>query len=269
MSSISPDCQSVYDVPQLLYNKFQAMTPQHNLLQFQQQLVIPFNQFNSPKPIFNVAIIGKYISLQDSYISIVHAIEHAALYNNKTPNIIFIDSEQVNYHQLPSFNAIILAPGFGERGLEGKIQVAEFCRTYNIKTLGICFGFQAMAIEYARNVTGIQDATSTEISTSGSFVITNSPQMYKGNEAIHLTNGISDIYSQSSVVERNRHRYELNPDYHQSLVDSGLTLSGVNNHNKISAIELHEHPFYIGVQYHPEFNSRPFKPHPLFIELIK
>lgn len=251
--------------------------------------------FNKSKKTHNVALVGKYSELSDSYKSIIEAINHACISIGKKSNIIIIDSENVFYEKNKLFindtffgdyikklhiNSIIIPGGFGNRGIEGKINICKFARENNIPLLGICLGMQCMVIEYARS-NGHKNANSTEFDKNTDFPIVDlmdeqrnfskkGGTMRLGNYECCLTDGkVKNIYKNSKIVERHRHRYEVNMELFNSINADYLKITGVHNEKLPEIIEHTTNKFYVGCQFHPEFKSRPFLPHPLFSELVR
>ena len=234
-----------------------------------------------------IAIAGKYVQLHDAYLSVAEALHHAGMALKTGVNISWIDTEEVNASNISeiykSISGIIVPGGFGDRGTEGMILTAEYARTKNIPYLGICLGMQIAVIEFARNVAGIKDACSGEFREPTEHkVIDFMPGQSDGIEkggTLRLGSYPCDIrhdtllwkcYNADRINERHRHRYEFNNEYRQVLEDGGLALCGISpDGTLVEAVELTDLPFYIGVQYHPEFKSRPNRPHPLFKGLLE
>ena len=239
----------------------------------------------------NIGIVGKYVELRESYKSLTEALRHGSMLQNIKVNVHYIEAEQ-NFKEmkklLKNVSAIIVPGGFGDRGTSGKIKVLEWARTTGCPVLGICFGMQLMVVEFARNVCGLKDATSREIDTKTkmkkNYVIDfleNQSQdidiggtMRLGSKPVELTDKtlIRKIYKSPKISERHRHRLQLNNFYRSKFSKKGMVFSGTARVQKIpvvECIELKSHPWFIGVQYHPEFSSHPLKPHPLFAGLIK
>ena len=233
-------------------------------------------------PVVEIALVGKYVELKDSYLSVVEAVNHAAIMNKREAKISWISAEDIETSDVDSFlskaQGIIIPGGFGDRGLEGMIKTAEYARTKNIPYLGLCLGMQIMVIEYARNVLKIFDANSLEIDPE-----TKNPVIafMPGQEEVHSTGGTMrlgaypcilkenslamKVYAESSISERHRHRYEFNNKFREQFESNGLLISGTSPDNKLVEIaEVINHPYMIGSQFHPEFKSRPERPHPLF-----
>jgi CTP synthase len=233
-----------------------------------------------------IAIVGKYVKLHDAYLSVAEALNHAGFETGTNIDIKWVDSELVTEYTakelLGDCGGILVPGGFGGRGIEGKLTAARFARENNIPYLGICLGMQAAVIEFARDVLNIKDANSEEFSPEGK------------NSVIHLMNDQKDqtqkggtmrlgaypcqikegslmykCYGKPEISERHRHRYEFNNDYRELFEKSGMRITGVSpNGVLVEAVELMNHKFFVGVQYHPEFKSRPNYAHPLFREFV-
>ncbi len=298
----SPDAKSIYQVPldfaaENLGNRILAKfktKPRKNNFGNWEKLVNTINKANNP---VKIGIVGKYFesgkfTLMDSYISVIESIKHAAWFYNQAPEITWLSSENYekdakNLAELKEYDGIIIPGGFGNRGVEGKILAVEYCRKNKIPFLGLCLGMQLATIEFARNACGIKNATSTEFDPKAKEpVIDLMPEQYEllktkkmgatmrlGAYDCELTPGTRahNAYEKKAAIsERHRHRYELNNNYRQILQDNGLVISGNNpQKNLAEIIELKDHPFFMASQFHPEFKSRPLRPHPLFREFIK
>jgi len=230
----------------------------------------------------NIGLVGKYVELHDAYLSVAEALRHAGYFHNTHIKIRWIDSEEITKENvgetLDGLDGIIVPGGFGNRGIEGMILSAQYARENGIPYFGICLGMQIAVIEYARNVLGIADADSGEFNELCKnkvidFMPGQSDDIDKGGTLrlgaypCVLKNGtvIRSLYEKEEISERHRHRYEFNNDYRERFESNGLTLSGISPDGLlVETVELSDRPFYIGVQYHPEFKSRPNKPHPLF-----
>ncbi len=244
-------------------------------------------RIKAPKHELTVGVVGKYTDLKDAYKSVYEALFHAGIANHCKLSIKTIDAEQLEKtHDVSVFEGLkgILVPGgFGSRGVEGKMLAIRYARENGIPYLGICLGMQLAVIEFARHVLGYSDANSTEIDLQTKHPVVSIMEEQKlntlkgatmrlGAALCHLTQGslIRSIYNQDTISERHRHRYEFNGTYEKEFEDHGMNLVG---HHPIShlveAIEIPSHPWFIGVQYHPEFQSKPHKPHPLFVGFIK
>lgn len=227
-----------------------------------------------------VAIVGKYVSLQDAYISVVESLKHSGYHHNVDVELKWIDASEVTNNSVDSIlndcDGILVPGGFGKRATEGKIAAIKYARVNNIPLLGICYGMQLALIEYANNVLGIKDATSSEIDSNGkSLIITNNPNNIdiKGLKEIKLVKGskLNTIYNSDTILERYRHSYSFNNEYEEVFnKDSNVVLSGYMKDEKILAgFELKNHKFFVAVQYHPEFLSRPLNSHKLFNSFIE
>ena len=237
------------------------------------------------KQSLNIAMVGKYVGLHDAYFSIIEALEHAGYHHHTHVEITWIDAEDLNHieTQLKDVDGILIPGGFGVRATEGKIKAIRYARENNIPFLGICFGMQLAVVEYARNVLKLEDAHSTELHPKTSHPVIDIQRGRQSDEdlggTLRLGASISliknntklfEIYQKESIEERHRHRYEVNPAYHDIFKDSEMTFSAFDQTNTlVEAIEIKNHPFFIGVQYHPEFLSRPLKPRPLFEAFLK
>jgi len=244
----------------------------------------------------NIGVIGKYTVLPDAYKSLSEALVHGGIANDVKVNITWLESDMFEgedaISHLEGLHGILVPGGFGYRGSEGKIRAAQFARERGVPYFGICLGMQMAVIEAARNMAGLKDATSSEFEeTTGENVVGLMTEWTKGNERLKregegdlggtmrlgaypaaLSKGslVAEIYGSTMIEERHRHRYEVNIDYMDRLEAAGLKFSGLSPDGVLPEIvEIPDHPWYIGVQYHPEYKSRPFKPHPLFAGFIK
>ncbi|MCF0126768.1 MAG: CTP synthase, partial [Clostridia bacterium] len=235
----------------------------------------------------NIAIVGKYIKLEDSYISVIESLHHAGFANNVNVKIDLVDSEKVNSENakkmLSKYDGVVVPGGFGNRGIEGKIETIKYVRENNVPFLGICLGMQMAVIEYARNVLGIKDANSAEFDPKTKEPVIHIMEEQKKVEkkggtmrlgaypCIIKENTIaSKVYGELEISERHRHRYEYNNEYRERLEKAGLKVTGTSpNEVLVEMIEIKEHPYFQAVQFHPELKSRPNKPAPLFVGLVK
>ena len=229
-----------------------------------------------------VALVGKYVSLHDAYISVVEALKHGGITNHATVHIKWIDSETVTPENVEELlgdcNGVLVPGGFGSRGIEGKILAIQYARTHGIPFLGLCLGMQLTIVEYARNVIGYTDAHSVELDPNTTHPVIALMPDQNGVEDIGGTLRLGaypcvldkdsrayQLYGQENISERHRHRYEVNNDYRAVLTENGLRLSGLSPDGRIVEMcELTEHPFFVATQGHPELKSRPNRPHPLF-----
>ncbi len=234
-----------------------------------------------------VALVGKYISLHDAYISVVESLKHAGIAHGASVEIKWVDSEKVtpeNSAEIFSDVTGILVPGgFGDRGIDGKIEAIHYARENNIPFLGLCLGMQLSIVEFARNALGYTDAHSVELDPSTTHPVIHLMPEQDGVEDIggtlrlgsypcvlDKTSKAYELYGTETIHERHRHRYEVNNDYRNALVENGMKLSGISPDGRIvEMIELPDHPWFIGTQAHPELKSRPNRPHPLFYGFIK
>ena len=245
------------------------------------------NRIHARQKNTDIALVGKYVQLHDAYLSVAEALRHAGYALNSEVTIHWIDSETLNEENiaavLGNMDGIIVPGGFGSRGIDGMILAAKFARENRIPYFGICLGMQIAVIEYARNVAGIADADSGEfnelckhkvidfmpgqsdsIDKGGTLRLGAYPCMIKSGTAMER------CYGKATIFERHRHRYEFNNDYRDALTAAGLTLSGLSPDGRlVETVELTDRPFHIGVQYHPEFKSRPNRAHPLFFGFVK
>lgn len=293
------DVCSIYDVP-VAYHKegldrevlasFGIEAPAPDLSRW---LTIS-QRISNPDGEVNVAIVGKYTGLKDAYKSLIEALQHGGIANRVRVNLSWIDSEKLEHgasaDQFENIHGILVPGGFGERGVVGKIEAVRFARTKHVPYLGICFGMQMAVVEVARHVAGINGASSTEFGAAEAPVVALMTEWMNG-EAIEkrrvnddlggtmrlgaytarLTEGslIEKIYDARRISERHRHRYEVNMNYREKLENAGLRFSGLSPDGMLPEIvEIPEHPWFIGVQFHPELKSRPFEPHPLFASFI-
>ena len=242
----------------------------------------------------NIAIIGKYVELKDAYKSLDEALTHGGIANNLKVNLVRLESDYLKKSEindkLNDVSGILIPGGFGKRGTEGKISAINFARKHKIPFLGICFGMQMAIIEFARNELKIKNATSSEFGSSKASVVGLMNEWMKDGKLVKGTDQnlggtmrlgsyearlkkdtkISNIYNTLRIKERHRHRYEVNINFKKDFENKGMIFSGLSPDNRLpETIELKDHPWFIGVQFHPEFKSRPLKPHPLFSSFIK
>ncbi len=289
----SIDAETIYDVPNLMFEERldRVVLEKLELSTTQQPALIEWNDFirkhKNPKSTIEVGLIGKYVELRDSYKSISEAIIHAGATNETKVNIRWIHSEELTPEnaakKLEGLNGILVAPGFGERGIEGKIKSVQYARENNIPFFGICLGMQMAVIEYSRNVLGLENANSTEMNQSTLYPVINLMEDQKsvtekggtmrlGAWDCKITKGskVFEAYQSTLISERHRHRYEFNNDYLDQIVASGMNTTGINpKTGLVEIIEIPSHPWFVGVQYHPEYKSTVLNPHPLFVSFIK
>ena len=295
----SVDVNTIYDVPNYMYREgLDKVVLKKLKLDYNEPDLKSWNTFldryKNPKGSVRIALIGKYIELQDSYKSIIESFIHAGAINEVRVDVVPVHSEHINEknvdEKLNSFDGILVAPGFGERGVEGKIQAINYVRTKKIPFFGICFGMQMAIIEFARNKLNIKKATSSEFGKGGVPIIGLITEWHKNGKVIKGTiknlggtmrlglydaklredSLIKQIYKSNLIKERHRHRYEVNIAYKDKFDNKGMIFSGLSPDNKLpEIIELKDHPWFVAVQFHPEFKSRPLDPHPLFSSFIK
>ena len=285
----NPDCETIYEVPMLLHkqgmdrlvcNILNLTTEEPNLMRWQDMV----NLFLSKLPVVNIAIVGKYTEVPDSYLSVTEAIKHAALNNKYRAKISIISSEDIEMMGakdiLKNFDGVVVPGGFGAKGIEGKILTAEYCRENKVPYFGIGLGMQTAIIEFARNVAKITDAHSSEFTDStNNPVICKSPLCQGENSSLrlgayncHLIDSCLTrrLYGMPDISERHRNGYEFNNDYKTRFESLGMVFAGINQENNVvEVVEYEDHPFFVACEYHPEFKSRPNKPHPLFVGFIR
>ena len=296
------DADTVYSIPLLLHhqgvdkilmkslNIKQSKKP--NLTDWKRVVQAKLN----PKKEANIAIVGKYVELKDSYKSLNEALDHAGIINKAKVNLTFIDAAKINKSNVKknlSFADAVLVPGgFGERGIEGMIVACQFARESNIPYFGICLGMQIAVIEFARNILGFKNANSTEFNPKTKFPVIGLVTEWKdksgnteyrddssdlggtmrlgGQTCILRKSSLSHkLYKDNKIIERHRHRYEFNPEYRKILNSNGMLISGTSEDGKlVEMIEIKNHPWFIGCQFHPEFTSNPRDGHPLFNNFV-
>ena len=288
----SIDASTIYDVPNLMLEQGLDKVVLKKLnLQSDKPDLTQWNQFlkrlKNPKSEITIGLIGKYVELQDSYKSILESFIHAGAENEVKVNVESIHSEHLTVEnaaeKLAHLDGVLVAPGFGERGVDGKIEAVRYVRENNIPFLGICLGMQMAVIEYARNVLGLKNANSTEMNPHTSDPVIDLMESQKnitdkggtmrlGAWACHLEEGsiVKDVYKTSDILERHRHRYEFNNAYKQQIEDAGMKATGLNpNTGLVEIVEIPAHSWFVGVQYHPEYKSTVTNPHPLFVAFVK
>ena len=289
----SIDVETIYDVPikmmeegldKVVLNKLKLISKPPKLDNWKSFLY----KYKNPKRNLSIGLVGKYVELQDSYKSILEALIHAGAINEAEVKVVSIHSEfldQTNSEEkLKSLDGLIVAPGFGGRGIEGKIEAITYVRENKIPFFGICFGMQMAVIEYTRNILNHKNANSTEINENTDYPVIDLMESQKGvvNKGGTMRLGTWDceliegskaakVYGQEVVKERHRHRYEFNNEYFSEVFDSGsFKVAGVNpKTNLVEIVENQDHPWYVGVQFHPEYKSTVSDPHPLFVAFIK
>ena len=288
----SIDASTIYDVPNLMLEQGLDKVVLNKLaLKSTTPDIGRWNQFltrhKNPKSEITIGLIGKYVELQDSYKSILEAFIHAGAENEVKVNIESVHSEYINSDnaklKLSHLDGILVAPGFGERGIEGKIDAVKYVRENNVPFFGICLGMQMAVIEFARNVLNIADANSTEMNATTKNPVIDLMEEQKsitdkggtmrlGAWACDLKMGsvVRDIYKTETISERHRHRYEFNSNYKAQIEAAGMVATGLNPETDlVEIVEIPEHPWFVGVQYHPEYKSTVANPHPLFVAFVK
>lgn len=289
----SIDAETIYDVPilmkkenldEVVLNKLHmSMRHEPQLEQWKNFL----KRYKNPTSKVKIGLVGKYIELKDSYKSIVEAFHHAGAENEAQVELKWIHSENITTENVGDIfrglGGILVAPGFGERGIEGKIIAASYARTHNVPFLGICLGMQCAVVEYARNVLDWDDAHTTEIDPNSTHpvidimpdqknILNMGGTMRLGAYPCELKPGslAHEIYDADLIYERHRHRYEFNNKFLEDFEKAGMQATGINPESQlVEIVELPEHPFFVGVQFHPEYKSTVATPHPLFIHFVR
>ena len=291
----SPDVETIYEIPLILHrDNFDKQvvkrlkiknTKKHSNIDYLKNFI---DRYKNPHGKINIAICGKYNGLHDAYKSILEAFIHSGVANNINVQVRWIDSEELEINDNPevvfrNIDGILIPGGFGDRGIEGKIMSSKFARENNIPFLGICLGMQCAVIDYARHKCSMKGANSTEFNKRTKYPVIDLMRSQKGIRhkgasmrlgsyecSLQAGTKASSAYRKKNINERHRHRYEFNNKYRKNLENKGLKVSGVNSGlNLVEMIELPDHPWFVGVQFHPEFRSRPFTPHPLFSSFVK
>jgi CTP synthase len=297
----APDVDNIYKIPRVLHDqgldeivceRLHFNTKRADLAEWDKVIYAQ----EHPTGEVDVALVGKYVHLTESYKSLSEALKHAGIHTRTRVNIRYIDSEQVEQQGpalLDGADAILVPGGFGERGIEGKILTAQYAREHGVPYLGICLGMQVAVVEFARHVVGLQGAHSTEFNPKTAHPViamisewttaegTTEKRsaggdlggtMRLGGQECRLVAGtrVHEVYARDTVMERHRHRYEFNNNYRQALQDKGLVIAGTSLDGKlVEIVELPGHPWFVGVQFHPEFTSRPRDGHPLFTRYLQ
>ncbi|MCK5922366.1 MAG: CTP synthase, partial [Methylococcales bacterium] len=284
---------SIYDVPFLLSKEHLDLVVMMKLrLPIKRELKLDrwrdfVSKLKNPQDEVRIGLVGKYVELHDAYLSIAESLNIAGPSNDLKVNIEWIHSEDVTSENakrlLKDLDGILVAPGFGERGIEGKIIAAQYAREKHVPFLGICLGMQLAVVEFGRNVLEFKDCSSTEFRPDtanpvidlmeGQKAVTQlGGSMRLGAYDCHLKRGskVQQIYGKLKISERHRHRWEYNDSYRKQYEAAGMLITGTNPETGLAEIvELKEHPFYIGVQFHPEYKSTVENPHPLFVAFVK
>lgn len=297
----APDIKSIYEIPvnfekdnlgNRILRKFGLKSKKNDLKDWKKLVKV----IQNPRGEVKIGIVGKYFktgnfTLMDSYISVIEAIKHASYSFRVSPQIIWLDAQEYerkpsSLKELKKFNGIIVPGGFGGRGVEGKIKAIQYCRKNKIPFLGLCLGMQLAVIEFARNVCGLKKANSTEFCKNCQVPIIDLMPEQKKKLIQKKYGGTMRLgaylcklnpqslsfraYKTSLVSERHRHRYELNNEFRDILEKKGMIMAGINpQQDLVEIIEIPAHPFFIGTQFHPEFKSRPLRPHPLFKKFVR
>ncbi len=285
------DVDNIYKIPLLfarekldsiVLKELELPLKRRRLTQWKKML----DKMESPRGEVNISLIGKYAGLQDSYMSLNQALHHAGTFHHLKVNISWVEAEELEEKKaekiLKQADGILVPGGFGVRGIEGKINAVTYARTQKVPFFGICLGMQCATVEYARNVASLEDANSTEFNRQTPYKIFFKWRELKGIQDLGGTMRLGRFlcrlekgtfaeraYGRSNIYERHRHRYEFNPEYEDILSQAGLIISGKNpKHDLVEIIEIRDHPWFLGCQFHPEFKSKPIKPHPLFKAFI-
>ncbi len=282
--------QSIYEVPEVLLNQnLNEMVCEHLNLPVKKPNLTKWNQMldnlRHTKGSVTIGVVGKYVTHQDAYKSVYEALYHAATAEKRELILRTFDSEKMDgdIDQLKECDGILIPGGFGERGWVGKVDTAKFCREKKIPYFGICLGMQVMVVEFARNVLKLTEANSTEMHPATEYPVISLLEeqqivtdlggtMRLGAFLCNLTSGsrAAKAYGKKEITERHRHRYEFNNIYKSQFEENGMHISGINpNQNLCEIVENKDHPWMLGVQFHPEYKSKPIEPHPLFLEFIK
>ncbi len=297
----APDVSTIYEIPLVLEEQQTGNKLLHAVhLRPKKSVLGPWKEYvdkiKHPKQELRIAVVGKYFgtgdfTLADSYISVIEAVKHAAFFYHATPILDWVDSEEFEMNvskvrKLSRYHGIIVPGGFGSRGIEGIITAIRFAREKKIPYLGLCYGMQLACIEFARHVLKKKDAHTVEVNehTPHPIIIVNPYQaknirenryggtMRLGAYAAELKKGskVHGAYGKEMISERHRHRYEFNPEYQEEMGASGMEVVGINPESGlVEIVELRDHPFFVGTQFHPEFKSHPMHPHPLFREFAR
>jgi CTP synthase len=300
----APDVDSIYDIPvnfekdnlgDVVLKKLGLKSKGKDLVDWRAML----NKYNNAKKEVRIGVVGKYFktgdfNLSDSYISVIEALKHGGMANDVRVKLDWIDTEDVEQKGtsiLKQYHGIVVPQGWGSRGAEGKIKTIQFCREKKVPYFGLCYGMQMAVIEFSRNVLKHKDANSEEVNPKTAHPVIHlmeeqkeliAKKQYGGTirlggwpcklvKGTHLAKAYAKKFGEENIIsERHRHRYEYNNAYREQLEKAGLRIAGTSPDNKlVEAVEITDHPFFIGTQFHPEYISRPLDPHPLFVEFVK
>ena len=297
--NVEPDCvvesldaETIYDVPLLMKEQNLAEVALRKLnLPISEPDLKDWEAFlkklKNPKEKVEIGLVGKYVELKDSYKSIAESFVHAGAHNETEVELRWVHSEEITEENaskhLKGLHGILVAPGFGERGIDGKLDAVKYARENNIPFLGICLGMQCAVVEFARNVVGLKDALSTEVDKNTPHPVIDIMEEQKkitnyggtmrlGANNCHLKEGslANEIYGKKAISERHRHRFEFNNAYLEDFEKAGMNASGINPETGlVEIVEIPSHPWFVGVQFHPEYKSTVANPHPLFTEFVK
>ncbi len=289
----SIDASTIYDVPNLMLEEgldtvvLKQLVLRHDDTPNLEKWNMFLERHKNPKYEVTIGLVGKYVELQDSYKSILEAFIHAGAENEVKVNVVSIHSEYIDDNtinkKIAHLDGILVAPGFGERGIEGKIKAVQFAREHKLPFFGICLGMQMAVIEYSRNILGLKDACSAEVDEKTPHPVIDLMEEQKSVTDMGGTmrlgawdcelvenSKVFEAYKEKLISERHRHRYEYNNNYKEQLENAGLKTTGINPRTGlVEIIEIPDHPWFVGVQYHPEYKSTVANPHPLFIAFVK
>ncbi|MDR7856981.1 CTP synthase [Tissierella sp.] len=286
------DASTIYEIPLMLEREgLPKLVIEHLNLKCDELDLSEWNEIvervKNPQGKVKIALVGKYVELKDAYLSVAESLRHGAIANNIDVDIDWVHAEEINENNckelLAGADGILVPGGFGDRGVEGKITATKYARENNIPFLGICLGMQLAVVEFARNVASLKGAHSSELNENTKYPVIDLMPEQKDIDTLGGTMRLGlypckviegtkamEIYNDEIVYERHRHRYEFNNEYRDTLAEKGLIISGLSPDERlVEMIELKDHPWFVAVQYHPEFKSRPTKAHPLFREFIK
>lgn len=284
----SLDAENLYEIPltmerlglaDVICNYFKIENKKPSLIEWTKMV----DKFKNPKKIAKVAVVGKYVELKDAYISIHESIEHAGFNLDTKVEIDYLKAGEFDIEKLANYDGILVPGGFGDRAIQGKIDAIKYARENKIPFFGICLGMQMACVEFARNVLGFEGATSTEFDKDTPYPVISLMEEQEGLEDLGGTMRLGSypcilkedsiaakVYGKTSINERHRHRYEFNNKYKEEFEKAGMDIVGLSpDGNYVEVIEIKDHPYFVASQYHPEFKSRPNKPHPLFTGWIK